>query len=103
MGGESAKALLGVANVLKNLDVQIRQLNEQMTALFELATDAMHQFFQTLGSNNLQAEIKKEVKRKFVNKAFDRLDDNDLYRTIPRELRDGFKDIVRSAIKRADK
>jgi hypothetical protein len=93
-----AGALLNIAEFLEDLDQTMRRLNQEMIQAFGLATNALHSLFQALSNSELKTRIKSDIKSRFVDKSFDALEDNGLYKALPAEWKSGARALVRGAV-----
>jgi hypothetical protein len=93
-----ADALLDLAQFLHNLEQTVRRLNQELIAAFTLATNALHSLFQVFSDSQLKSRIKADIKSRFIDKAFDALEDNDLYKALPAEWKSGARALVGGAV-----
>lgn len=96
--GNLANSLEDLAVRLRNLDSELTRLNNQVITLFLSADTALRQFFDVLSGPSLKTEIKAALKDVFVEKALGVLEDNDLYKALPRELRRGVRQNLNAAV-----
>lgn len=93
-----AEALLAIADFLRHLEDTMRALNQQLINLLTIATDALHNLFETLGSSTLKNRIKNDIKDNFVDKALNALEDNDIYKVLPSDWRREIRALADGAV-----
>lgn len=93
-----AEVLEFLAEFLNDLEDQIRQLNEELIDLFISAETALREFFDVLSGPSLKSQLKIALKNAFVTKALGELEENNIYKNIPREFRSGVRSSLRSVI-----
>ena len=93
-----ADALEALADFLEDLEREITRLNSQLIALFGVAETGLREFFDVFSGSTLKSRIKAALKDVFVDKAIGVLEDNDIYKNLPREFRRGVRSNLKSVI-----
>jgi hypothetical protein len=96
-----ANALTELAASLRGLEQRLVALNREVSGFFIEATDALDAFLSLLAGPDLQSKVKSEVKSKFVDKALDELERNDVYKVLPGGVRSSVRGLVGSAVNAA--
>lgn len=93
-----ADSLDDLADLLDNLEAELTRLNGQLIDLFRVADAGLRQFFDVLSGPSLKFGIKSAMKGLFFDKALGVLEDNDIYKNLPREFRRGVRNTLKSTI-----
>ncbi|MFZ7116411.1 MAG: hypothetical protein ACO1G9_13605 [Bacteroidota bacterium] len=92
------EVLQAIADALRNLEATMRQINQRLIDCMSTATEALHLLFQTFGDSNLKNRIKSGIKDKFVDKALDALEDNNIYKVLPSDWKRDIRNLADGAV-----
>lgn len=93
-----AEALLQAADFLRNLEENLIALNQELINLLEASTNALRNLFQSLSSSTLKKRIKNGLINNFIAKAFNALENNDIYKALPSEWKEDVRASLNAAV-----
>lgn len=94
-----ADALDRVVALLRNLESELARLDSQLIDLLESADSALRDFLGSLSGPSLKSGLRNALGDLVFDKALGPLADNDIYKSLPRDLRRFVRSTLRSAIR----